>query len=425
MKTKTITLIGLGYVGLPLAYHFAKAGFQVIGFDVSERRLNELRSGHDSTEEIGSKISEVAISYTNSATDLQKADMIIVTVPTPVNENNDPDYTPLIKASESIGRNLQKWQVIVYESTVDPGATEEICLPILEKESGLKCPEDFKIGYSPERINPGDKEHTVDKIMKVISGIDAESLEEIFQVYSKVITAWLHKASSIKVAEASKIIENTQRDINIAFMNELSKICDKLGINTYDVLDAAGTKWNFLRFTPGLVGGHCIGVDPYYLAKRAEKLGLHPDVILSGRKINDDMPVYVANQIVKMLIRAGKQVEWSHILVLGLTFKENVPDFRNSKISSVIRELKEFGVNIEWYDPYSENLHSHILHELHLEASEIAKDISTTKYDGVIYAQNHREFSEIDILSLLNPEGIIFDIKWKFRHEGFPRYKSL
>lgn len=424
MKTKSIAIIWLGYVGLPLAYYFAKAGFTVIWFDVSERRLSELSSGHDSTEEIGSKISEVSIGYTKNASDLWSADMVIVTVPTPVNENNDPDYTPLIKASESIWKNLQKWQIIVYESTVDPGATEEICLPILEKESGLKCPFDFKIGYSPERINPGDKEHTVDKIVKVISGIDTESLEEIYEVYSKIITAGLHKATSIKVAEASKIIENTQRDINIAFMNELSKICDKLEINTFDVLEAAWTKWNFLKFTPGLVGGHCIGVDPYYLAKRAQKLWIHPDVILSGRKINDDMPIYVANQIVKMLIRSGKQVEGSKILILGLTFKENVPDFRNSKISAVIRELKEFWVHIEWFDPYSETLYPHILSELHLNSNEVTTTLEK-KYDGVIFSQDHKFFADLDIRSLLNVSGIIFDIKWKFRKSWFKNYKSL
>lgn len=425
MKTKTIALIGLGYVWLPLAYHFSKKGFSVIWFDVSEWRLSELRSWHDSTDEIWEKISEVEIVYTSDASSLQKADMIIVTVPTPVNENNDPDYTPLIKASESIGRNLQKGQIIVYESTVDPGATEEICLPILERESWLKCPGDFRIGYSPERINPGDKEHTVDKIVKVVAGIDEASLEEIYQVYSSIIIAWLHKASSIKVAEASKIIENTQRDINIAFMNELSHICDRLGISTYDVLEAAGTKWNFLKFTPGLVWGHCIGVDPYYLAKRAQRLGLHPEVILAGRKMNDDMPEYVANQVVKMLIRAGNRVEKSKILILGLTFKENVPDFRNSKISWVIKELKEFGVQIEWYDPYSKNLHEHILSELNLTAHEIITDIHSRFYDAVIIAQNHKEFSDINIQSFLCEGGIIFDIKWKYHRMGWKNYKSL
>ncbi len=424
MQTKTIALVGLGYVGLPLAYHFARSWFSVIGFDVSDRRLEELRNGKDSTDEIGPKIAEVNILYTKDPAELQKADMIIVTVPTPVTENNDPDYTPLIKASESIGKNMREGQIIVYESTVDPGATEEICLPILERESGLKCPGDFKIGYSPERINPGDKEHTVDKIVKVISGIDIESLEEIYQVYSSVITAWLHRATSIKVAEASKIIENTQRDINIAFMNELSKICDKLGINTFDVLDAAGTKWNFLRFTPGLVGGHCIGVDPYYLAKRAQKLGLHPDVILSGRKINDDMPIYVANQIVKMLIHSGKQVQWSRILILGLTFKENVPDFRNSKIATVIRELKEFWIQIAAYDPYSKNLYPHILEELFLHQDEILSTLEGS-YDGIIYAQDHRDFSGIDLRSLLGENGIFFDIKGKFRKNDWKNYKSL
>jgi UDP-N-acetyl-D-galactosamine dehydrogenase len=328
---ETIAVVGLGYVGLPLAYHFAKAGYTVIGFEISEKKLTELRAGIDVTHEVGDKIKDVNILYTNNPEDMKQADMIIVAVPTPVNENRDPDYTPLVKSSETIGSILQAWQIVVYESTVDPGATEEVCLPILEKKSGMKCGTDFKIGYSPERINPGDKEHTVDKIVKVVAGCDAESLDTIARIYGSIVTAGVHRASSIKVAEAAKIIENTQRDINIAFMNELAKICDKLGISTYDVLAAAGTKWNFLKFTPGLVGGHCIGVDPYYLAKRAQKLGLQPEVILSGRRINDDMPVWVANQVVKLLIKSSRKVAWARILVLGLTFKENVPDFRNSK----------------------------------------------------------------------------------------------
>ncbi len=421
---ETIAVVGLGYVGLPLAYHFAKAGYTVIGFEISQKKLTELRAGIDVTHEVGDKIKDVNILYTNNPEDMKQADMIIVAVPTPVNENRDPDYTPLVKSSETIGSILQSWQIVVYESTVDPGATEEVCLPILEKKSGMKCGTDFKIGYSPERINPGDKEHTVDKIVKVVAGCDAESLDTIARIYGSIVTVGVHRASSIKVAEAAKIIENTQRDINIAFMNELAKICDKLGISTYDVLAAAGTKWNFLKFTPGLVGGHCIGVDPYYLAKRAQKLGLQPEVILSGRRINDDMPVWVANQVVKLLIKSSRKVAWARILVLGLTFKENVPDFRNSKISDTIRELKDFWIEIVWYDPFRPYLTEYDLHELHMNPTEIIDEL-TGKYDGIIFAQNHSEFKDIDLAEYLDTDGVVFDLKWRFRNAWFTHYKSL
>lgn len=421
---KKIAIVGLGYVWLPLAYHLAKKWNTVIWFDVYEKKLEELRSGFDSTEEIGEKIKDVDILYTNNSEDLKQAEIIIVTVPTPVNANKDPDYTPLIKASETIGKILHKGQIVVYESTVDPGATEEVCLPLLEQYSGLKCPQDFTIGYSPERINPGDKEHTVDKIAKVVAGYDTRTLDILADMYGSITTGVIHKAPCIKVAEASKIIENTQRDINIAIINEIAKICDKLWISTYDVLDAAATKWNFLRFTPGLVGGHCIGVDPYYLAKRAIKLGMHPDVILAGRRINDDMPFWVAHQIIKMLIKAGTKVEWAKILVLWLTFKENVPDFRNSKIADTIKELKEFGVSIVGYDPYHTYLHDHDREELHIEKSELISEIAGT-YDGVIFAQNHKEFDNLDITKLLQKDGIIFDVKWTLRKKWFSNYKSL
>lgn len=420
----TIAIVWLGYVWLPLAYHFAKAGYPVIWFEISQKKLTELRAGIDVTHEIGEKIKDVKIHYTDNPEDMKRATVIIVAVPTPVNENRDPDYTPLIKSSEAIGKILQKGQIVIYESTVDPGATEEVCIPILEKQSGMKLGADFKIGYSPERINPGDKEHTVDKIVKVVSGSDSEALEVIAALYSSIVTVWVHKASSIKVAEAAKIIENTQRDINIAFMNELAKICDKLGINTYDVLAAAGTKWNFLKFTPGLVGGHCIGVDPYYLAKRAQKLGMQPEVILAGRRINDEMPIWVANQIVKLLIKSGKKVEWASILVLGLTFKENVPDFRNSKISETIKELKDFGINITGYDPYFPYATDYDFHELNLTKEEFLETLSG-RYDGVIFAQNHREFADINLSEYLNADGVVFDLKWRFRGAGFAYYKSL
>lgn len=420
-----ISVVWLWYVWLPLAYHFDKVWHNVVWFDISEKRLNDLRNWIDTTREIWEKIKKSNIKFTSDPDDLINSEVIIVTVPTPTNENKDPDYTPLIKASETIWKILKKWQIVVYESTVDPWATEEICLPILEKYSNLKCPWDFKIWYSPERINPWDKEHTVDKIKKVVSWIDNESLEILSKMYESIISVWIHKASSIKVAEASKIIENTQRDINIAFMNELSMICDKLWINTYDVLEAAWTKWNFLKFTPGLVWGHCIWVDPYYLAKRAIKLWLQPEIILAWRRINDNMPIYTANQVVKMLIKSWKKVEWANILILGLTFKENVPDFRNSKISDVIKELKDFWVNIVWIDPYKSFMNDYDYHELNVEKSEIFESLSKYKYDWLVFAQNHKEFENIAIENLLSDNWIIFDIKWKFKDKWFLNYKSL
>lgn len=421
-----IAIIWLGYVGLPLAYHFAKKGCEVTWFDVSQKRLDELKAGKDSTHEIGDAIAEVAISYTSDPEHLKNAEMIIVTVPTPVTENKDPDYTPLLMASATIGKILRPWQIVVYESTVDPGATEEICLPVLERESGLTCPQDFSIGFSPERINPGDKEHTVDKIVKVVSGCTPESLVVIAETYRRIITAGVHEAPSIKVAEASKIIENTQRDINIGFINELSKICDKLGINTFDVLAAAGTKWNFLRFTPGLVGGHCIGVDPYYLAKKAQKLGIQPELILAGRRTNDEMGSYVAQQVVKLLIKAGKKIQGAQVLICGLTFKENVPDFRNSKIADVIRELKDFGVEVVCLDPYADHLDHHTQEELSVTPSEVIKELIWWKiYDGIIYAQDHQEFADLPFTTILAEDGIFFDIKGKWRTAGFTHYKSL
>lgn len=423
---KTIAIIWLGYVGLPLAYHLSKKGNKIIGFDISEQKLSELKNGFDSTEEIWKKISEVNIMYTNDPEKLKKAEILIVTVPTPVDHNNNPDYTPLIKASTMIGKILKKDQIIVYESTVDPWCTEEICIPLLEKNSNLKYIQDFHVWYSPERINPWDKEHTVDKIAKVVSASDKKTLEILAEMYWSITTGVIHKAPSIKVAETSKIIENTQRDINIAVINEIAKICDKMWINTYDVLDAAATKWNFLKFTPGLVGGHCIGVDPYYLARRAIKVWLHPDVILSGRRINDDMPIRVAHQTIKLLIQGNNKVQNANILILGLTFKENVPDFRNSKIAVTIKELKEFWINIHGYDPYHEYLRDYDREELNLLPEEVVNTLShANQYDAIIYAQNHKEFENLDIKNLLKENWALFDIKGKFRGQGFKQYKCL
>lgn len=422
---KTIAIVWLWYVWLPLAYHFAKAWYQVIWLDISEEKLAELRSGYDSTNEIGEKIKDVLITYTNNKQDLIPADMIVVTVPTPINENKDPDYTPLISASTMIWSVLRSWQIVVYESTVDPWATEEICLPLLEKTSGLSCPKDFTIWYSPERINPWDTVNTLDKIVKIVSGIDENTLRIISQTYCSIIKVWVYEASSIKVAEAAKIIENTQRDINIGFMNELSKICDKLWINTYDVIEAMWTKRNALKFTPGLVWGHCIWVDPYYLAKKAQKLGINPELILAGRRTNDEMAIYIANQTIKLLIKAGKKIQWAKILVMWLTFKENVPDFRNSKIGSVINELKDFGLEITWYDPYAKEAKQHTLDELCLDTNEVTYSPQNNWYDGIIYVQDHKEFSLIDMQTLLNENWVLFDVKGKFRKTWFTFYKSL
>jgi UDP-N-acetyl-D-galactosamine dehydrogenase len=320
---------------------------------------------------------------------------------------------------------LQPWQIIVYESTVYPGCTEEICLPILEKFSNLKCPKDFKIGYSPERINPWDKKHTVENIVKVVAGIDSETTDFLAnEIYWKIIKAGVHKAPSIKVAEAAKVIENTQRDINIALMNELSQIFDKIWINTYDVLEAAWTKWNFLKFTPGLVWWHCIGVDPYWLAYKAVEVNHHPELILAWRRINDYMPIFVANQVVKLLIKAGKKVEWANILILWLTFKENVPDFRNSKIADVIKELKDFWVKVNAYDPFYTHLNNYILNELNLLPEEVLDQLKW-KYDGIVYAVDHEQFKNLDLEKLLDENWILFDVKGKFRNRWFKFYKSL
>jgi len=421
---KKIWIVWLWYVWLPLAYNFDKAWFDVIWLDISVKKINDLNKWFDSTAEIGDQISEANIKYTNSFDDLKSCEVIIVTVPTPINKQKTPDFTPLEKSSESIGKILQKWQIVVYESTVYPGCTEEVCLPILEKESWLKYNKDFFLWYSPERINPGDKVHTVENIVKVVSGSTGEAADKLIDMYNTIIKAWTHKAPSMKVAEASKIIENTQRDINIWLMNELSCIFERMWIDTDDVLEAAGTKWNFLKFFPWLVGGHCIWVDPYRLAYKAEETWYNPELILAGRRINDNMPILVANNIIKMLIQAWKKVSWSNVLILWLTFKENVPDFRNSKVSELIWELKEFDVNIKAYDPFHESLNSNTREDLNITKWDVLTEIKW-KYDAVVYTVSHKEFIGIDVKPLLNENGVVFDVKWDLDWSEFEFYKKL
>jgi UDP-N-acetyl-D-galactosamine dehydrogenase len=389
-KQNKISVIGLGYVGLPIALEFAKK-VPVIGFDIREDRVEMMRNKIDPSNELESDAFEGCdILFTANPDDLKDAAFHIVAVPTPIDDSNMPDLRPLLGATTTVGKVLKKGDYVVYESTVYPGATEEDCLPILEKLSGLKLGEDFKIGYSPERINPGDKEHTITTILKVVSGCDAESLDIIAKVYELVVKAGVYKASSIKVAEASKIIENTQRDVNIALMNELSIIFNRMGINTYEVLEAAGTKWNFLRFFPGLVGGHCIGVDPYYLTYKAKKFRYHPQIINSGRYVNDSMGFYVAKQVVKKMIAAGKNMLAARVLVMGATFKEDVTDIRNSRVPDIINELKTYGVHVDIVDPYASS--EEYKHEYGLE---IAAE-QTGKYDAIIVAVSHKPYYQFD-----------------------------
>ncbi|MDZ7586837.1 MAG: nucleotide sugar dehydrogenase, partial [Patescibacteria group bacterium] len=347
-----LAVVGLGYVGLPLAIEFAKTGVKVIGFDINTKRITELNKGIDSSGEIeNEEIQETNIDYTSEPQKLKKTNFIIMALPTPVNQANQPDLSLVENASRLVGQNLSKNATVIYESTVYPGVTEDICVPIIEKESGLKCGRDWFIGYSPERVNPGDKEHTISKIVKIVSGMDKKTLKKIAEVYGAICKDGVHLAPSIKIAEAAKVFENIQRDVNIALMNELSLICHRLNINTQDVLEAAGTKWNFLKFRPGLVGGHCVGVDPYYLAYKAEELGYHPQVILAGRRINNYMAEFVALETIEGLIEAGKAVRGAKVLIMGLTFKENIRDMRNSKITVVINKLKELGVKVIGFDP--------------------------------------------------------------------------
>ena len=398
MKDKVkICVVGLGYVGLPLAIAFAEKDFKVIGFDLNQEKINRYLQGIDPTNEVGNeKIRSIKnLEFTFDEKKISEADFIIVAVPTPVLENKSPDFRPLIGASTIIGRNMKKGSIVVYESTVYPGATEEVCLPILEKESGMKCGIDFKIGYSPERVNPADKVNTLTKIKKITSGMDKESSDIIAGVYGSIIEAGIHRASSIKVAEAAKVIENSQRDINIAFINELAMIFDRIGIDTLEVLEAAGTKWNFLPYRPGLVGGHCIGVDPYYLADKANELGYHAQVILAGRRINDSMAKFVAEKTIKKLINGNIRVKGADILIMGLTFKENCPDLRNSKVNDIILELKEYGVNVHVVDPIAEKLEAKKEYGVDLEE---LKDIKNM--DAVIVAVGHKEYRDMDIKEL-------------------------
>lgn len=411
-KKKKLAVIGLGYVGLPIALEFARK-ISVIGFDINAERVEMMKKGIDPSQELEKEAFQgTDIQYTANPEDLKDANFYIVAVPTPVDIHKVPDLTPVLKASETLGKVLKKGDYVVYESTVYPGCTEEDCIPVLERESGLKFVEDFKVGYSPERINPGDKEHTIRSITKVVSGCCDESLDQVAKVYELVVDAGVHKAPTIKVAEAAKIIENTQRDLNIALMNELSKIFDKMNINTFDVLEAAGTKWNFLKFFPGLVGGHCIGVDPYYLTYKAIGMGYKPEVILAGRRINDSMGAYVAKILVQKMIKAGKEIGKSKVLVMGSTFKEDVADIRNSKVVDVIEELKSYSVNVEVTDAYAEK--KEMEHEYGIKlVDKIDKD-----YDAVIVAVNHKKYLNLDenyFKSIMNENPILMDIKGMYR----------
>lgn len=420
-----IAVIGLGYVGLPLAVEFAKK-YPVVGFDINRIRVNQLNSGHDSTLEVSDQDLKSVLKTENTAdnglfisldpSEIEYCNYYIITVPTPTDKNNRPVLTPLLKASETVGRVLSQGNIVIYESTVYPGATEEDCVPVLEQFSGLKFNHDFFVGYSPERINPGDKEHTVAKIKKVTSGSTAETAQNINSLYQSVIVAGTHLAPTIKVAEAAKVIENSQRDINIAFVNELAKIFDNLGIDTKDVLEAAGTKWNFLPFSPGLVGGHCIGVDPYYLAQKAQETGYNPEIILAGRRMNDGMGQWVASQIVKLLIQKGHAVKNSRVLVLGITFKENCPDIRNTKVINVINELKQFGCEVDVHDPWANHQEVNDEYGIVLLNSDIkltsVLGTDSQGYDAIVLAVAHNQFKTLNLAELRNGHAaVIYDIK--------------
>lgn len=411
-KKAKLAVIGLGYVGLPIALEFARQ-ISVIGFDINEDRIKLMKKGIDPSNELSKEEFEGCdIKFTASIDELREAKFFVVAVPTPVDDHNVPDLTPVKRASETIGKVVKKGDFVVFESTVYPGCTEEDCLPIIEKLSGLKNVKDFKLGYSPERINPGDKTHTLAKVVKVVSGCDDQSLEEIARVYELVVKAGVHRASSIKVAEAAKIIENTQRDLNIALMNELSIIFDKMGINTYEVLEAAGTKWNFLKFYPGLVGGHCIGVDPYYLTYKSSELGFDSKVILAGRHINDGMALHVARKVVRHIIKQVGDIKSANVLVMGATFKENVSDIRNSKIADVVKELQSFSVNVDVHDPFASS--DELKHEYGFGLTEInGKD-----YDAVILAVSHSPYTKFDekyFESITKPHAVIYDLKGLYR----------
>lgn len=409
MQETKICVIGLGYVGLPLARLFSTK-YQTVGFDMNQARVEALMKGHDATLEVADDLLQTAINNgfkcTSNIEDIKDCNFYVVAVPTPVDENNNPDLTPLYSASKTVGQVISKGDIVVYESTVYPGVTEDECIPVVEKVSGLKLNIDFFAGYSPERINPGDKLHTVEKIKKVTSGSTIEIGEKINDVYSSVIIAGTHLAPSIKVAEAAKVIENSQRDINIAFVNELSKIFNKMGIDTNDVLEAASTKWNFLSFKPGLVGGHCIGVDPYYLAQCAQRFGYNPEIILAGRRMNDGMGEHVANETIKLMLKKGIQVLNSNILILGFTFKENCPDVRNTKVIDIYKALKEYNLNIMVYDPWANP--STVMHEYGIE---VINELPQNKADAAILAVAHKDFTDLDVLSLLKDNHVIYDVK--------------
>jgi UDP-N-acetyl-D-galactosamine dehydrogenase len=418
---KAIAVVGLGYVGLSLSVELSKAFKDVIGLDISKKRVDELRQGCDITDEVSSEdLKDARIEYSADPQGIKRASFIIVAVPTPINPHNFPDLEPLRSASQLVGENLSKGSIVVYESTVYPGMTEEFCAPILERYSGLKRDKDFKIGYSPERVNPGDKEHSISKVIKVVAGQDEETTEAIAQVYGKVIKAGVFRTKDIRTAEAAKVIENIQRDLNIALMNELSIIFHKLGLDTREVFDAASTKWNFLRFEPGLVGGHCIGVDPYYLTFKAQELDYHPEVILAGRKINDSMGKYIAEQTVKQLIKAGKSVKGSKVLILGITFKENIKDIRNTRVIDIMKELNEYGVEVSVHDPYA--IKDEVSREYKIK---LLNGLDTLKVDGIIVAVKHREYIEMGLKGLrgiANNNCILMDVKGIYKKDEAEGY---
>jgi UDP-N-acetyl-D-galactosamine dehydrogenase len=408
-----IGIVGLGYVGLPLAVHLARH-FEVVGFDLKTDRVAELRSGIDRTLEVtDADLAAVKINFTSEGEDLGQCRLIIVAVPTPIDEHNNPDLSPLRSASVIVGRHLQKGSCVVFESTVYPGATEEVCAPLIEKESGLACGVDFTVGYSPERINPGDKVHTLASIIKIVSGSDGPTADMLAKVYGQVVNAGIHRASSIKVAEAAKVIENTQRDINIALMNELAMIFDNMGIDTLEVLEAAGTKWNFLPFRPGLVGGHCIGVDPYYLTFKAESLGYHPEMILAGRRINDGMGKFIAERAVKLLIHSGKTVKGAKVAILGITFKEDVPDLRNTRVVDIVHELEDFGVEVLVHDPMADSREAKQYYGLELVSLEDLRGV-----DAVVVAVMHKDYTRLGLSGIsglcTNGRPVVVDVKGAF-----------
>jgi len=410
--TRKVSVIGLGYVGLPVAVAFGRTA-RAIGFDINPVRIHELKEGFDRTGEVeAADLKAANILYTHDLNDLRAADFHIVAVPTPVDKAHQPDLTPVIRASETVGKALKKGDIVVYESTVYPGATEEDCVPVLEHFSGLKCGPDFTVGYSPERINPGDKEHSFTKIRKVVSGQDAATLDIVAEVYGSVVTAGVYRASSVKVAEAAKVIENTQRDLNIALMNELAMVFDIMGIDTREVLEAAGTKWNFLKFQPGLVGGHCIGVDPYYLTHKAEKLGYIPQVILAGRRINDGMGKFVAQRTVKEMIRAGHAILGSTVTILGLTFKEDCPDLRNSRVIDIIRELEDYGIEVQVHDALADPLEA--LHEYGIQLTELQALRPAAAIVAAVAHRAYREMTINDITHLMGEHPVLTDVKGMF-----------